>query len=347
MRSAHRRGNRVLTALLCSALAVGGLTVTPAAASSAGAFAAGSLSSSWRDDDRRRSDDKVLMFAADGLRQDIVERYVREDWRAFQGFADLLRRGAKADGDGMLTQAPPNTGAGWYTMATGAWPGRARVDEQHVPRQRPAVRQPHGRLRPGRAAGRDDRPVRRAGRQEGHPDGVGRRPNRRHRRSDRRLPAVPVRPRRHHELRRRRRPAGVDQQLRPAVRPPADSRQAPSRRRPRPRPPAGPTCRVAQPGAGDADAGPRLRGRQVRAERLHLRQHRRPDHELRPGAVLADQVRSRSEVADLAEGELRRRQGHRSNGGRPSARRNDRRHARQGRGTERRRHRRSGCSTPP
>ena len=23
----------------------------------------------------------------------------------------------------MLTQAPPNTGAGWYTMATGAWPG--------------------------------------------------------------------------------------------------------------------------------------------------------------------------------------------------------------------------------
>ena len=23
----------------------------------------------------------------------------------------------------MLTQAPPNTGAGWYTLATGAWPG--------------------------------------------------------------------------------------------------------------------------------------------------------------------------------------------------------------------------------
>ena len=26
-------------------------------------------------------------------------------------------------GNGLLTQAPPNTGAGWYTLATGAWPG--------------------------------------------------------------------------------------------------------------------------------------------------------------------------------------------------------------------------------
>jgi len=35
----------------------------------------------------------------------------------------MLRSGASASGDGMLTEAPPNTGAGWYTMATGAWPG--------------------------------------------------------------------------------------------------------------------------------------------------------------------------------------------------------------------------------
>ncbi len=65
--------------------------------------------------------DQVLLFAADGLRQDIVERYA--DDKGVPGFADLLRRGASADGGGMLTQAPPNTGAGWYTMATGAWPG--------------------------------------------------------------------------------------------------------------------------------------------------------------------------------------------------------------------------------
>jgi 2',3'-cyclic-nucleotide 2'-phosphodiesterase (5'-nucleotidase family) len=65
--------------------------------------------------------DQVLLFAADGLRQDIVERYAAD--RGVPGFADLLRRGASASGGGMLAQAPPNTGAGWYTMATGAWPG--------------------------------------------------------------------------------------------------------------------------------------------------------------------------------------------------------------------------------
>jgi hypothetical protein len=71
--------------------------------------------------DRTQNADPVLLFAADGLRQDIVERYAAHS--GVPGFADLLKRGASATGDGMLTQAPPNTGAGWYTMATGAWPG--------------------------------------------------------------------------------------------------------------------------------------------------------------------------------------------------------------------------------
>ena len=35
----------------------------------------------------------------------------------------MLRYGSKASGNGLLTQAPPNTGAGWYTLSTGAWPG--------------------------------------------------------------------------------------------------------------------------------------------------------------------------------------------------------------------------------
>ena len=60
--------------------------------------------------------------------------------------SSFLKKGAYASGNGLLTQAPPNTGAGWYTLATGAWPGRPRLDEQHVPHQRPAVREPH-RLR--------------------------------------------------------------------------------------------------------------------------------------------------------------------------------------------------------
>jgi 2',3'-cyclic-nucleotide 2'-phosphodiesterase (5'-nucleotidase family)/predicted AlkP superfamily phosphohydrolase/phosphomutase len=63
----------------------------------------------------------VVMFAADGMRQDIVERYVGQG--TLPGFRELLRRGARGAGAGMLTQAASNTGAGWYTMATGAWPG--------------------------------------------------------------------------------------------------------------------------------------------------------------------------------------------------------------------------------
>ena len=34
----------------------------------------------------------------------------------------FLKKGTSATGNGLLTQAPPNTGAGWYSLATGAWP---------------------------------------------------------------------------------------------------------------------------------------------------------------------------------------------------------------------------------
>ena len=65
--------------------------------------------------------DKVLLFAADGMRQDAVEKYAAQG--RMPGMRELLRHGAKASGNGLLTQAPPNTGAGWHTLATGAWPG--------------------------------------------------------------------------------------------------------------------------------------------------------------------------------------------------------------------------------
>jgi 2',3'-cyclic-nucleotide 2'-phosphodiesterase (5'-nucleotidase family) len=65
--------------------------------------------------------DSAVFFAADGMRQDLVERYAAQG--VMPTMRTLLRTGVKASGDGMLTQAPPNTGAGWYTMATGAWPG--------------------------------------------------------------------------------------------------------------------------------------------------------------------------------------------------------------------------------
>jgi hypothetical protein len=69
----------------------------------------------------RRGEDKFLFFAADGMMQQSIERYA--DQGVTPGFRELLRRGARASDDGLLTQAPPNTGSGWFTLATGAWPG--------------------------------------------------------------------------------------------------------------------------------------------------------------------------------------------------------------------------------
>ena len=63
----------------------------------------------------------VIFFAADGMRQDLVASYA--DQRLMPAMAGLLRSGAQAADGGLLTQAPPNTGAGWYSLATGAWPG--------------------------------------------------------------------------------------------------------------------------------------------------------------------------------------------------------------------------------
>jgi 2',3'-cyclic-nucleotide 2'-phosphodiesterase (5'-nucleotidase family)/predicted AlkP superfamily phosphohydrolase/phosphomutase len=68
-----------------------------------------------------RGDGKVLFFASDGMRQDQVAKYA--DQGLLPGFRDMLRHGAFASRNGLLTQAPPNTGAGWFTLATGAWPG--------------------------------------------------------------------------------------------------------------------------------------------------------------------------------------------------------------------------------
>jgi 2',3'-cyclic-nucleotide 2'-phosphodiesterase (5'-nucleotidase family) len=62
----------------------------------------------------------AIFFAADGMRQDIVERYVADDAGTFATFAEMLADGVHSDG-GMISAAPPNTGAGWNTMASGAW----------------------------------------------------------------------------------------------------------------------------------------------------------------------------------------------------------------------------------
>ena len=63
---------------------------------------------------------KALLFAADGMRPDLVERYAAEG--AMPTHAALLRAGVRGD-NGLLQGFPPNTGVGWYTLATGTWPG--------------------------------------------------------------------------------------------------------------------------------------------------------------------------------------------------------------------------------
>jgi len=64
---------------------------------------------------------KAIFFVSDGMRQDLVEDYASQGM--MPAMAKLLRSGAKAADSGLLTQSPPNTGAGWYSLATGAWPG--------------------------------------------------------------------------------------------------------------------------------------------------------------------------------------------------------------------------------
>jgi 2',3'-cyclic-nucleotide 2'-phosphodiesterase (5'-nucleotidase family)/predicted AlkP superfamily phosphohydrolase/phosphomutase len=63
--------------------------------------------------------DQVILFSADGMRQDLVQGF-REDLDTFDS---LLDDGVQASNDGMLQAFPPNTGVGWASIATGTWPG--------------------------------------------------------------------------------------------------------------------------------------------------------------------------------------------------------------------------------
>ena len=66
-------------------------------------------------------EDSVIFFVSDGMRQDLAESFAAQG--LMPAINQLLKSGAKAANDGLLTQAPPNTGAGWYSLSTGAWSG--------------------------------------------------------------------------------------------------------------------------------------------------------------------------------------------------------------------------------
>ena len=98
---------------------VGALAAAAAIAASPAAWAGGG-DDHHHDGHGQDASGKLLFYASDGMRQDAVEKYADEG--VVPGFRDLLRHGAFASGHGLLTQAPPNTGAGWFTLTTGAWP---------------------------------------------------------------------------------------------------------------------------------------------------------------------------------------------------------------------------------
>jgi predicted AlkP superfamily pyrophosphatase or phosphodiesterase len=62
---------------------------------------------------------RALFFASDGMRPDLMERYAAAG--AMPTYKALMRNGIKGH-NGLAQGFPPNTGVGWYTLATGAWP---------------------------------------------------------------------------------------------------------------------------------------------------------------------------------------------------------------------------------
>lgn len=98
---------RTLSILLLMSLALFPLVMGAAPATGAAAPASAST-------------DKVIFFAADGMRPDLMERYVAEG--LLPTYADLLASGVRGD-NGLIQAFPPNTGVGWYTLATGTYPG--------------------------------------------------------------------------------------------------------------------------------------------------------------------------------------------------------------------------------
>ena len=208
-----------------------------------------------------RDVDKLLFFASDGLRQDRGREVRRPGRRA------RLPRPAAPRREG-VRQRPADPGAAQHRRRLvharhRRVARRPRLDQQHVPHQRPAVRatarrrsaagvlQAETLAQAAERGGKKVAQIEWAGGRSGAIDGP-----------DARLPQLPLRPRRGDELHRADRLRGLHRGVRPAVRPPG--RASPARRRsrrPRRRPrPAGPTCRTSlQPGEGDAPARARRR----------------------------------------------------------------------------------------
>src|SRR3954447_18641804 len=63
--------------------------------------------------------DRAVMFASDGMRPDLLEKYSKAG--VMPTYKNLMKDGVIGK-NGMVQAFPPNTGVGWYTMATGTYP---------------------------------------------------------------------------------------------------------------------------------------------------------------------------------------------------------------------------------
>ena len=69
--------------------------------------------------DRWPAADKVVLFASDGMRPDLMQEYAKHG--SMPTYHELMKHGATG-ANGMIQAFPPNTGVGWYTIATGTYP---------------------------------------------------------------------------------------------------------------------------------------------------------------------------------------------------------------------------------
>jgi 2',3'-cyclic-nucleotide 2'-phosphodiesterase (5'-nucleotidase family) len=91
-----------------AALALAAVVAVTVAAGTAGA-----KQSTWKPVDR------TVLFSSDGMRPDLMAKYAAAG--AMPTYKALMDQGVAGD-NGMLQAFPPNTGVGWYTMATGTYP---------------------------------------------------------------------------------------------------------------------------------------------------------------------------------------------------------------------------------
>ena len=124
---------------------------------------------------------KVVMFASDGMRPDLMEKYAKDG--AMPTYKALMKDGITGD-NGMTPAFPPNTGVGWYTMATGTYPSEHGSTNNTYFRGGDAFSNRTSFSGAGDDAGGHDRERGRARRQEGRADRLGRRRCGRHRRPD-------------------------------------------------------------------------------------------------------------------------------------------------------------------